>query len=152
MISQIQQFKHLCRVKYEQEKAKYELDYLKQQIFIYRTCYAFEHESIQMASTLNNHRYNPAICHRYYKSIEQARTKMINSFLANANMKRQHFDKRFQLEMQHFCEREEVLSPRHKLTIKMQQLIDRCLRNITKHVECIYKFKNQLLHAEHPSQ
>lgn len=134
--------KQLCRLRYEQEKAKHEIDYLKQQISIYQACSAFEHESISIASRLNDRQ-------SCVETIQQARNQMVNDFLDNANQQKQHTERQFQLEVKHLWTMEKNLSSSLKLTTTMQHIVDKCLQNISEHVSCLYKFKSQQLKVKH---
>ncbi|CAF1241698.1 unnamed protein product [Rotaria sordida] len=52
--NQIKIIKRLCKLKYDQEMTKHEMNFLKQQIPIYLASHQFEHESIAQSSLINS--------------------------------------------------------------------------------------------------
>jgi len=143
--------KCLCRLKYEQETTKYEVDFLKQQIPLHIASHPFEKQSIANLPLLDDI-HDPILrqdlYQQYKQTVEEGRQKMMAISLECANAQKVQCLQQFQSEMTKLWTMEKTLPFNQKLTKIMQNLIEQRLENIAARVQCLYKFKSQLLHAK----
>lgn len=144
----MQTFKRLCKLKYNQELSKHEVNFLKQQTPIYLASHPFEKQPIAELSLMDNIS-NPTLRQQLYEqykqTAEQARMKMMQMYVECASEQTDQYQEQFNTEMKQMWERETTLSSEQRMTPIMHKLLDQRLANITARFECLYKFKIQLL-------
>ncbi len=103
---------HLCQLKYEQERTKYEAKFLKQQIPIYIAAHPLEKHSIAQSSLIDRIRHpimRQELYQHYQETAEQARMKMMTVYQKYAEAKRDQCQQQFDLAMKQLWERERNL-------------------------------------------
>jgi len=140
--------KRLGKLKYNQEMTKFEVNYLKEKISSHITSHPFEREPIAKSTlidSIHNSRLQQELYKNYRNVAEQARNQMMSLYMESTEEQKQRCQQQYDLAMEEMWTFEKTLPSNQKLTETMQDLIKQRLDNITVHVECLYKFKIQLL-------
>ncbi|CAF1159227.1 unnamed protein product [Adineta ricciae] len=142
--NQIQIMKRLCKLKSHQEMTKYEVNFLKTKISLHFTSHPFECESIAQSSLINS-LTNKELQTEFYKQLkdvaEQARTKMMNTYMECAEGQKQQTQKHFDNEIKD-------IQNTQQLTLSMWNIIKERLTNMSARIECLYKFKTELFRLQ----
>ena len=137
--------KYLCKLKYYQEMTKYEVNFLKEKTSTHRFSHPFECESmVKSFSTIQTSEIRQELYQQYKTVAEQARNYLMTISMECAQQQKQHYHKEFETAMKEMWEKEKTLPYDHRLTIRMQQLLQQRFDDISARIECLYKFKMQL--------
>lgn len=140
--------KQLCKLKYDQVITKHEANFLKQQISLHINSHPFDKEPIGQLSLIDDIDdllLRQKLYKQYKDTAEQGRTKIMALHLECAEAQKNHCEKQLNKEEREFWAKKKTLSSEQQLTPTMRSLIDQRLANITARIECLYKFKIQLV-------
>ena len=132
---------------------KHAAHFLKQQqIPIYLASHPFEkHQPIAQFSLIADI-HDPIIRQQLYKqykdTAEQGRMNMMTVYLECAEVQRSRCQQKFDSEVKERWNTEKTLPFQQQLIGMMRNLIEQRLANITARIECLYKFKLQLLQTK----
>lgn len=135
--------KRLCQLKSDQEMTKYEVNLLKTKISSHLISHPFERESIAQSSLINNLNNNKEFQKQIYKQykdvVEQARMKMMTNYMECAESQKQQCQQQYDNEMK------DIQRTQQQVNSLMWDIIKQRLANISARVECLYRFKTELL-------
>ena len=136
-----------CKLKYDQEMSKHELNLLRQRIPLYLN---YDRRSSQYPSFIHciNDNYMRQQLFTEYKNLtEQIRTNLMAIHVECAKAYIQQCNKQFNVEMDEIWKVNKSLPSNQKLTPIMRNLMDQRLENIRACLQCTYKFKTQLAYV-----
>ncbi|CAF1670998.1 unnamed protein product [Rotaria magnacalcarata] len=147
-IKQKELLKRLCKYKYEEKITEYEFNLFKNQIS----------EHCLLNSVQNQHNANSSLIvtahsammqEKFFKQYAEIESHTsTNKVTISLDLIKQHMhqcQKQFNNELEQMWHNQRTLSSDQRLTSTMLHLIDQRLANIDARLECIYKFKAQLL-------
>lgn len=144
--------KQLCKLKYDQEITKHEANFLKQQIPQHMNSHPFEKElligQLSLIDDIDDLLRRQQLYKQYKDTAEQGRTKIMALYLECAETQKNHCEKQFNKEAKEIWDTEKTLPSEQQLTPIMRTLINQRLANITARIECLYKFKIQLVKVQ----
>ena len=139
--------KHLCKLNYNKEMAKREVNLLKEKISSHITSHPFQSESIAQSSLIDTVKDSCKRQQLYQQSknvAEEARTQMMATYMECAEEQMKQCQKQHDIELKDIWNMQKSLPIDQQLTTLMQNLTEQRLVNITAQIECMYKFKTQL--------
>lgn len=143
----------LCQSKYRQEMTRHEAIFLKQRQLSHSIIYPFKHESIAQSAVIDHIRHNSEIRKQLYREYqhvaEQARNTMMTLSIECAEVQQQQYHQQYQSQLNEIEKHQNTLLIDQRLTSSMWYMIKQRLTNMTAHIECIYRFKIELIQSCH---
>ena len=128
---------------------KHEAILLKQRISSHLISHPFEQESIAQSSVINrisNTKLREQLYQQYRNTAEQARNNMMTIAQECADDQQKQCHEQYQIQMTKTEKHQNTLPINERLTSSMWNIIKQRLTNMIAHIQCVYKFKTELIH------
>ncbi|CAF4845295.1 unnamed protein product [Rotaria socialis] len=149
--NQIQIFKGLCKLKYEEAITKYHFNSLKQCIPEHFTLNSTRNQLIGKSSVIDSIQdanMRKKLSKHYIQIVEQAKADIMILARDTAERQMRQYQKQYDMEMNQMWQHEKIIPTDQRLTSTMIDLMGKRLVNIDARTEYIYKCKAQLFQVK----
>ena len=131
--------------------ARHEMNLLKRGIPLHVASYSFENEPAAQSAfidSINEPDIRQQLHKQYTNATEQAATDMMTAYMKSAEVQVYQSEKEFDVAIQEMWSVRKSLPPDQQSSQVMIDLIEQRCVNISKRLECMYKFKIELFHVK----
>ena len=136
-----------CKLKYDEEMSRHELNLLRQRIPLYLNYHRRSSQYPSFIQCINDNHMRQQFLAQYKNLAEQIRTHLMTIHVECAEAYMQQCNQQFNAGMDEIWKANKSLPSNQKLTLVMRNLLDQRLENIRACLQCTYKFKTQLAHV-----